>query len=138
MENLVTNMSFWGIAAIIATTGQLIWEYFSAKGRIQVAKVASLSHQSRSLFEHHYKSFTLISVGVLALLALNIWVLPHMYYVVLAPGIDRSAVLAALRRNGVAAVFVSWWEGELDHDVMHANLNKTVDPSDLKTAVEVG
>jgi aerobic C4-dicarboxylate transport protein len=40
--------------------------------------------------------------------------------------------------NGVAAVFVSWWEGELDHEQLHANLNKTIDPSDLKTAVTTG
>jgi hypothetical protein len=23
--------------------------------------------------------------------------------------------------NGIAAVFVSWWEGELDHERLHAN-----------------
>ena len=37
--------------------------------------------------------------------------------------------------NGVATVFVSWWEGELDRDRLHANLNKTIDPSDVQTAV---
>jgi aerobic C4-dicarboxylate transport protein len=46
--------------------------------------------------------------------------------------------LTNITGNGVAAVFVSWWEGELDHDVMHANLNKTIDPSDLETAVTTG
>ena len=40
--------------------------------------------------------------------------------------------------NGVAAVFVSWWEGELNHEQMHANLNKEVDPSDIETAVTTG
>jgi aerobic C4-dicarboxylate transport protein len=35
-------------------------------------------------------------------------------------------------------VFVSWWEGELDHDRLHAALNQTVDVSDLKTAVTTG
>jgi aerobic C4-dicarboxylate transport protein len=40
--------------------------------------------------------------------------------------------------NGVATVFVSWWEGELDRDRLHANLNKVVDPSDLETAVTTG
>jgi aerobic C4-dicarboxylate transport protein len=40
--------------------------------------------------------------------------------------------------NGVATVFVSWWEGELDHDRLHANLNKEIDPSDVKTAVTTG
>ena len=40
--------------------------------------------------------------------------------------------------NGVATVFVSWWEGELDHDRLHANLNKKIDPSDVETAVTTG
>jgi aerobic C4-dicarboxylate transport protein len=40
--------------------------------------------------------------------------------------------------NGVATVFVSWWEGELDRDRLHANLNKVIDPSDLETAVTTG
>jgi aerobic C4-dicarboxylate transport protein len=46
--------------------------------------------------------------------------------------------LTNITGNGIAAVFVSWWEGELDHEVMHARLNKTVDPSDLETAVTTG
>ena len=40
--------------------------------------------------------------------------------------------------NGIAAVFVSWWEGELDHEKMHANLNQQIDPSDVETAVTTG
>jgi aerobic C4-dicarboxylate transport protein len=40
--------------------------------------------------------------------------------------------------NGVATVFVSWWEGELDHDRLHAHLNKEIDPSDVQTAVTTG
>jgi aerobic C4-dicarboxylate transport protein len=40
--------------------------------------------------------------------------------------------------NGVATVFVSWWEGELDRDRLHANLNKTIDSSDVETAVTTG
>jgi aerobic C4-dicarboxylate transport protein len=40
--------------------------------------------------------------------------------------------------NGIATVFVSWWEDELDRDKLHANLNQTVDPSDLQTAVTTG
>jgi aerobic C4-dicarboxylate transport protein len=43
--------------------------------------------------------------------------------------------LTNITGNGVAAVFVSWWEGELDHETMHANLNKTIDPSDVETAI---
>ena len=33
--------------------------------------------------------------------------------------------LTNITGNGVATVFVSWWEGELDHDRLHANLNQT-------------
>ena len=40
--------------------------------------------------------------------------------------------------NGVATVFVSWWEDELDHDRLHAHLNKKIDPSDVETAVTTG
>jgi aerobic C4-dicarboxylate transport protein len=40
--------------------------------------------------------------------------------------------------NGVATVFVSWWEGELDRDRLHANLDKAIDPSDLETAITTG
>jgi aerobic C4-dicarboxylate transport protein len=46
--------------------------------------------------------------------------------------------LTNITGNGVAAVFVSWWEGELDHDRLHANLNRTIDPSDVETAVTTG
>ena len=46
--------------------------------------------------------------------------------------------LTNITGNGVAAVFVSWWEGELDHERMRANLDKTIDPSDLQTAVSTG
>lgn len=38
--------------------------------------------------------------------------------------------------NGVAAVVVSWWEGELDHERLRAGLGRTVDTSDLRVAVE--
>ncbi len=40
--------------------------------------------------------------------------------------------------NGVATVFVSWWEGELDHEKLHARLNQQIDPSDVETAVTTG
>jgi aerobic C4-dicarboxylate transport protein len=46
--------------------------------------------------------------------------------------------LTNITGNGVASVFVSWWEGELDHERLHAALNQTVDPSDLETAVTTG
>jgi len=35
-------------------------------------------------------------------------------------------------------VFVSWWEGELDHATLHARLNQQVDPTDVKTAITTG
>ncbi|MEA2864894.1 MAG: aerobic C4-dicarboxylate transport protein [Bradyrhizobium sp.] len=40
--------------------------------------------------------------------------------------------------NGVATVFVSWWEGELDQTKLHAGLNKQIDPSDVETAITTG
>jgi aerobic C4-dicarboxylate transport protein len=40
--------------------------------------------------------------------------------------------------NGIAAVFVSWWEGELDHERLHAHLNRKIDPSDVETAITTG
>jgi aerobic C4-dicarboxylate transport protein len=46
--------------------------------------------------------------------------------------------LTNITGNGIATVFVSWWEGELDHDKLHANLNKEIDPSDVETAVTTG
>src|ERR1700730_15579892 len=46
--------------------------------------------------------------------------------------------LTNITGNGIATVFVSWWEGELDHDRLHAALNKAIDPSDVETAVTTG
>jgi aerobic C4-dicarboxylate transport protein len=46
--------------------------------------------------------------------------------------------LTNITGNGIATVFVSWWEGELDHEKLHANLNKEIDPADLETAVTTG
>ncbi len=46
--------------------------------------------------------------------------------------------LTNITGNGIATVFVSWWEGELDRDKLHANLHRTIDPSDLETAVTTG
>ncbi|WP_234684928.1 C4-dicarboxylate transporter DctA [Bradyrhizobium monzae] len=36
--------------------------------------------------------------------------------------------------NGVAVVFVSWWEGELDRITLHARLGRQVDLPDVETA----
>jgi aerobic C4-dicarboxylate transport protein len=46
--------------------------------------------------------------------------------------------LTNITGNGVAAVFVSWWEGELDHATLHARLNQEIDPSNVETAVTTG
>jgi aerobic C4-dicarboxylate transport protein len=40
--------------------------------------------------------------------------------------------------NGVAAVVVAWWEGELDRVALNAGLRKQIDPSDVQTAVTTG
>ncbi len=46
--------------------------------------------------------------------------------------------LTNITGNGIATVFVSWWEGELDHDRLHANLDRQIDPSDVQTAISTG
>ena len=46
--------------------------------------------------------------------------------------------LTNITGNGVAAVFVSWWEGELDKDTLHRRLDQVVDTSNVKEAVTTG
>jgi aerobic C4-dicarboxylate transport protein len=46
--------------------------------------------------------------------------------------------LTNITGNGIATVFVSWWEGELDRKRLHAALNNEMDPSDVETAVTAG
>ena len=57
-------------------------------------------------------------------------------------GIDKfmseCRALVNITGNGVAAVVVSWWEGELDHAKLHRALNNLEDPADLRTAVTTG
>ena len=57
-------------------------------------------------------------------------------------GIDKfmseCRALTNLCGNGVACVVVSWWEGELDYDKLHAGLKKQIDPSDVETAITTG
>jgi aerobic C4-dicarboxylate transport protein len=54
-------------------------------------------------------------------------------------GIDKfmseCRALTNITGNGVAAIVVSWWEGELDKKTLHARLNREIDPSDVETAV---
>ncbi|HKO07051.1 MAG TPA: dicarboxylate/amino acid:cation symporter [Alphaproteobacteria bacterium] len=57
-------------------------------------------------------------------------------------GIDKfmseCRALTNITGNGVAAIVVSWWEGELDRDKLNAALARPVDPSDLEVAVTTG
>jgi aerobic C4-dicarboxylate transport protein len=46
--------------------------------------------------------------------------------------------LTNITGNGIATVFVSWWEGELDYEKLHVNLKKQIDPSDVETAITTG
>jgi aerobic C4-dicarboxylate transport protein len=46
--------------------------------------------------------------------------------------------LTNITGNGIAAVFVSWWEGELDQQQLHANLNRQIAPDDIETAITTG
>lgn len=46
--------------------------------------------------------------------------------------------LTNITGNGIAAVFVSWREDELDHDLLQRRLNQQIDPSDVETAVTTG
>src|ERR1700736_3221730 len=46
--------------------------------------------------------------------------------------------LTNITGNGIATVFVSWWEGELDQERLHATLDNTIDPSDVETAITTG
>jgi aerobic C4-dicarboxylate transport protein len=51
---------------------------------------------------------------------------------------SECRALTNITGNGVASVFVSWWEGELDRKKLNAALNVRVDPSDVETAVTTG
>lgn len=57
-------------------------------------------------------------------------------------GIDKfmseCRALTNLTGNGIACVVVSWWEGELDRDKLNKALDRTIDPSDIETAVTTG
>jgi aerobic C4-dicarboxylate transport protein len=46
--------------------------------------------------------------------------------------------LTNITGNGIATVFVSWWEGELDYAMLQEKLNKQIDPSDVETAITTG
>ena len=46
--------------------------------------------------------------------------------------------LTNITGNGIAAVFLSFWEGELDQKKLHTGLNQEIDPSDVETSVTTG
>jgi hypothetical protein len=80
MENLLTSMSFWGIAAVFATTSQVVWEYvrysIRSNSKIPVTSVVTLTQKSLSLVETHYKSLSIFFLSLLTLLVLDSWILP--------------------------------------------------------------
>lgn len=45
--------------------------------------------------------------------------------------------LTSITGNGVAAMFVSWWEGELEKDTLQAQLNAQMNPADMKTPIMI-
>jgi aerobic C4-dicarboxylate transport protein len=51
---------------------------------------------------------------------------------------SECRALTNITGNGVACVVVSWWEGELDRGKLAAGLARTIDPSDVRTAVTTG
>jgi aerobic C4-dicarboxylate transport protein len=57
-------------------------------------------------------------------------------------GIDKfmseCRALTNIIGNGVATVVVSRWENELDHNMLNERLGRTVDPSDIATAITTG
>src|SRR6476659_5378874 len=57
-------------------------------------------------------------------------------------GIDKfmseCRALTNICGNGVAAIVVSAWEGELDREKLAAGLNQEIDPSDVQEAVATG
>jgi len=57
-------------------------------------------------------------------------------------GIDKfmseCRALTNITGNGIAAIVVSWWEGELDRDKLNAALSRHVDTSDVQLAVRTG
>jgi len=46
--------------------------------------------------------------------------------------------LTNITGNGVAAVVVAWWEGELDREKLNVGLSRQIDPSDVETAITTG
>ncbi|MBC7920180.1 MAG: sodium/proton-translocating pyrophosphatase [Ferruginibacter sp.] len=79
MENLLNNVSFWGVAAVVATAARLVWEhvrgYVHSESLLQANHTARL-RPSRSLRDTHYKPFTLGLLCAFVLVVLNGWMVP--------------------------------------------------------------
>ncbi|HEY1475907.1 MAG TPA: C4-dicarboxylate transporter DctA [Pseudolabrys sp.] len=51
---------------------------------------------------------------------------------------SECRALTNISGNGVAAIVVSWWEGELDRAKLNKAMGREIDPSDVETAVTTG
>ena len=50
---------------------------------------------------------------------------------------SENRALTNIIGNGVATIVVSWWENELDHDMLKAALSKNVDDTNIVEATDV-
>ncbi len=108
-------MSFWGIAAVFATTSQVVWEYvrgsIRSKSKIPVTKVVTLTHKSLSLVEAHYKSLSISFLSLLILLVLDSWILPN------ARPVTYFTVLIGAFTYAIKCVFDSWLKENYSNQV---------------------
>ncbi len=51
---------------------------------------------------------------------------------------SECSALTNISGNGVAAIVVSWWEGELDRKKLNKAMGREIDPSDVEVAVTTG
>ena len=51
---------------------------------------------------------------------------------------SECSALTNISGNGVAAIVVSWWEGELDRKKLNKAMGREIDPSDVEVAVMTG
>lgn len=69
----MTSISFWGFAAILATTLRITWEFFRIKSKREAARVASTFSQiHQSLFQFNSKLVIVAVVSGLIVLLLHI------------------------------------------------------------------
>ena len=114
--------------------GRIFWAYGPDRQQITILVVAMLTSKGAS---------GVTGAGFITLAATLAVVDPRLVPgMAIVLGIDKfmseCRALTNLCGNGVACVVVSAWEGELDRDKLHTNLNKQIDPSDVETAVTTG